>query len=922
MIATLARIVSKHEKYIVFFWTLTLVLSLPLANNMENVLIYSEARLLPNNVESIQVSKILSEEFPEVSKASIIIVIKHNVKDKALKEFVLKFKKRALNELSEVKEVLSIYEIYDKMITFYWNFMNKTKDEICKAAPNMTLTLHKALYYVYNNLTKLIKIISIYKTTSLVLENIIIYFININPIMAVIPAFKLSNIFNKFSLEKKLITELFVRLLKGEIPRNVLERLYDISIYGNREELIPLTFNLTKGFLSKEGYKIEEDILEIIFNMGPHPSEDVIEGTSKKLAEKMITRVLEKYPPPSFPEDIQYKYRSFLVNENYNVSLIYLFLRENYDIKEAKNDVRKIRSLLKDIASNYNLSLEYHVTGIPAFQADIEDITSSDVKRIDQVSVFLVIVLLILLLSSLLAPLVLLISVMYAIAISFATLYLIGSYLIDIHYLTRNLITPLLMGVGVDYSMYILYRFKEEIDRRKSIRDAIYDTVRFAGEGVVNAAFTVIVGFGALSASTFALLRNLGIAIVIPVFLALLTAVTFTPSILLLIGARMFWPAREQRGGVRTSYLKRAAEYAIRRPKLIIAMFILVTIISSIPLANLRRTYDYLELMPKVDSVNGFEIINEEFGSELISRAYVIVKFRDKVLLSGGVLDRKAYTTLKNVLNEIYSVIAGKNITVLSAISPEGKLLSYDEVVKSNITQFIGKSGKVSLITVGIPYSPFSHKAIDIVMSLREKLRDLKTITVLVGGEAASTADLSGLVDREFTHQIIPVALIGILLVLYVLTRSTTASLALIAAIGTSVSWSLALLTVVFQFMLGKEIYWLIPIMLVTALIGLGMDYGIFLLARVKEEAMKEGDKLKAIVKGVETTGLVITACGIIMAAALGSLVLSNMVTLQEIGFSLATAILMDTFLVRTLFLPSILSLIRLPVGRKEKQGN
>jgi len=921
MTTTLARIISRHEKYIVILWTLMLVLSLPLANNLEKVLIYTESKLLPGNVESIRVSRILAEEFPEVCKTGIVVVIKHDIKDQTLKSFVSEFKEKALYELSEVKEVFSIYDVYDKILSFYWDFMNKTRDQIYRTAPNMTLSLHKMLYLIYNNLIRLNKIFFIYKTISLALENTIICFTNINPIMTFIIVLKEVNSFQNLALKKKLIIELFTRLVGKDLPKKVLEKVYDIS-FKNKEELTFITFNLAKEILNREGYHVEESTLKEIFNIGPYPSKDIIEATAKKLAEEMMNNILKRYPPPKFPEEIPHKYKSLLVNQYYNVSLIYLFFREEYDTKEAKNDVRRARSLLNDLASSYNLSLEYHVTGILAFQVDIEDITSKDVKRIDQVTVALVVVLLVLLLSSLFAPIVPLISVIYAIIVSFAILYLIGSYLIDIHYFTRNLVTPLLMGVGVDYSMYILYRFKEELSKGKDVKDAISDTVRFAGEGVLNAALTVMVGFGALSASTFALLRNLGITIVIPVFLALLTALTFTPSILSLIGPRVFWPSRKQKTGVRTSYLRLTAEYAVKKPKLVIVIFILITVVSLIPLMNLRRTYDYLELMPEVDSIKGFKVLSKELGSELISRIYIVVDFKNNILVSEGKLHEKAYNTLKEVLNKIRNIVDSRNITVLSAISPEGNLLPYNEVTNYNVTQFVGKSGKLSLITVGIPHSPFSYEAISIVRKLRENLKSISDVTILVGGESASTADLSSLVDREFIYQIIPVALIGIFVVLYILTRSIPVSLALIAAIGTSVSWSLALLTVVFQSIIGKDVYWLIPIMLVTVLIGLGMDYGIFLLARVKEEIMKEGDKLRGIVKGVETTGLVITACGIIMAAALGSLVLSKMVTLQEIGFSLASAILMDTFLVRTLFLPSILSLTGLPTRKAGKRRN
>jgi RND superfamily putative drug exporter len=126
-----------------------------------------------------------------------------------------------------------------------------------------------------------------------------------------------------------------------------------------------------------------------------------------------------------------------------------------------------------------------------------------------------------------------------------------------------------------------------------------------------------------------------------------------------------------------------------------------------------------------------------------------------------------------------------------------------------------------------------------------------------------------------------------------------------------SILWSVGLLTIIFQFGIGIGIYWMIPILLFSLLMGLGMDYDIFLVSRIKEEVGRGKSDEDAIVKSVERTGLVITACGLILASALGTLMLSSSYILIESGFTLSVAIILDTFLVRIFLVPSIMMLLK-----------
>jgi RND superfamily putative drug exporter len=148
-------------------------------------------------------------------------------------------------------------------------------------------------------------------------------------------------------------------------------------------------------------------------------------------------------------------------------------------------------------------------------------------------------------------------------------------------------------------------------------------------------------------------------------------------------------------------------------------------------------------------------------------------------------------------------------------------------------------------------------------------------------------------------------------MILFLLLRSVFIPIRLILTILMSILWAVGFLILLFQFYIGMGIYWIIPILLFSLLMGLGMDYDIFLVSRIKEEVGRGRSDEDAIVRSVEKTGLVITACGLILAAALGTLMLSSSYILIESGFTLSLAILLDTFLVRIFLVPSIMMVLK-----------
>jgi RND superfamily putative drug exporter len=252
------------------------------------------------------------------------------------------------------------------------------------------------------------------------------------------------------------------------------------------------------------------------------------------------------------------------------------------------------------------------------------------------------------------------------------------------------------------------------------------------------------------------------------------------------------------------------------------------------------------------------------------------------------------------------------------------------------ISTMLGKDDtRAVLMSVTFKAEPFAKASIDTINSMRDTCARINAldpliVQAMVGGATASTYDISNLVQSDFNFMGMAVV-IGIYLVLMVVLGSIISPIRSIVTILLSISWTIATTMVVFQFIQGVTIIWMIPMVLLVMCLGLGMDYDIFITTRIREEVSKGRTNEDAIVHAMEHTGGVITACGIIMAGTFGSLMLSNGALLREFGFALMFAILLDATIVRIYLVPAIVSLLgkwnwyapgRLQrVGREEKMA-
>jgi RND superfamily putative drug exporter len=348
--------------------------------------------------------------------------------------------------------------------------------------------------------------------------------------------------------------------------------------------------------------------------------------------------------------------------------------------------------------------------------------------------------------------------------------------------------------------------------------------------------------------------------------------------------------------------------------------------------------------MGNPESIQGMNAMTSDFGAGKIMPTQVVIA--GDVVVYDNMTGTFNYAYLDAVDNITATIAADSMVQKVTGITrPYGEWVDYRNLsalpvetqtqIRTAMLQSMGSDSKSALLTVVLKDQPQKASAVSYMSTLRAELADAKatlpalaTSTILVGGSTAMLYDVSLDTSQQFANIEI-IVVIGIFAVLLVVLGSLLLSAFAVVSIAMSITWAFAATTLVFGDWLGKPILWLIPLILFVMLMGIGMDYNVFILTRIREEAHKGKDAKTAVVDAVDWTGGIITALALIMAGAFGSLMISSNAMLQEFGFALFLAVLLDAMVVRTYIVPAAVVLMgkwawwapgRLQrVGREEK---
>jgi RND superfamily putative drug exporter len=605
-----------------------------------------------------------------------------------------------------------------------------------------------------------------------------------------------------------------------------------------------------------------------------------------------------------------------------------LYIVTTSDFEESESAQASVKELRAQVAGLLTdpayADVEAYVTGTTAMSADTEFSAMDDVNNIDKITVLLVLIILGLYFRSFLTPFIPLLIIGVAVIVAFGFMGIISTQ-IDIFYLVMTFMGVIMLGAGTDYCVFMLSRYAEERSKGAEIKGSVMSAVEHAGKSIASSGTTAMIGFGSLMIIDNGIFRSIGIGTAACVFFSMLVALTLVPAVLTLAGDRLFWPRKIYMSGPGlTGKIWRGITHRVlKHSKAIFILALLITVPAVYIFSSMELGNDFVSMMPdNIESKAGYDLLNAEFGSGALEKGMVVATLPEDLRGTDGNYSASALDRVE-ALSAMLAATPGID-KVYSMTRPEGETIAYNdlgsykgvekEYYQNYMDNNTGIDGRTTLIYVAYNGSPFSMQASKATEDMKSEMKAYEGAnpgtTLLLGGSSVGVYEYQKLCTDKYTI-VIPVVLIGIFLVLVVLLRSIFTPARLVMTLLMSIAWTMATFILVFQEWLQASVYWILPIILFCVLMGLGVDYDIFLVTRIREEVYKGKSEEEAIEQAVESTGTIITLCGAVMAAAFGSMMISGTMMLKEFGFVLCLAIILDATLMRLVIVPAIMVLLK-----------
>ncbi|BDV31351.1 MMPL family transporter [Microbacterium terricola] len=580
---------------------------------------------------------------------------------------------------------------------------------------------------------------------------------------------------------------------------------------------------------------------------------------------------------------------------------------------DSTGDVADTVELLRQtIDSELPDGLEAWVTGPAGFTADLVEGFLGIDGLLLLVALLAVFVILIIVYRSPLLPVLVLMTSTFALCVALLTVWwLAKAEIVVLNGQVQGILFILVIGAATDYALLYVARFREAIGEGRRRWDAATHAWRGAFEPIVASGGTVIAGLLCLLLSDLASNRALGPIASIGIAFSVLSALTFLPALMALVGRAAFWPffpkpaepltvVDDPERPVRGLWPRQARLVARRaRPVWIICTVVLLA--ASVGITQLKA-----DGVPSSDLVlgasearDGQDVLADHFPAGSGSPVYVIVP-EDELAAAVGVLDDSDGIDSVSVASDDSptgqaAVELEGGEPVLTAVGPPG----------SPEPEATVSDGDVLLIAT-LTDTADSAAAEDTVRELRASFdEELGAGVALVGGTTATDVDTNDTSIRDRTV-IIPVVLVVILLILMLLLRAVLAPVLLILSVIVSFAAALGVSALVFNQVFGfPGADPAVPLYGFVFLVALGVDYNIFLMSRVREESLVHGTR-PGILRGLVATGGVITSAGLVLAATFAALGVIPILFLAQIAFIVAFGVLVDTFIVRSLLVPAV----------------
>jgi RND superfamily putative drug exporter len=613
----------------------------------------------------------------------------------------------------------------------------------------------------------------------------------------------------------------------------------------------------------------------------------------------------------------------------------------------AQNNDTAVKNLIDDLRSQITRAgppagMQVHLAGQVAINVDQQQQSGNTGNQVQGIALVFIIVLLLLIFRSVLAPFVTVIPALLSVTIAGPLVGEAAHAGLKVSSLSQLMLIVLVLGAGTDYGLFLVFRVRENLREGKDPKEAVRRALTRVGETITFSAFTVIAALLSLLAATFQIYSQLGIPLAIGIGTMLLAGLTLLPALLAVLGRAVFWPSKTRQGTGKAGWWGRTAASLVRRPAVpltigVIAFGALAVFVPSYKPGGFGGT---ISAPAGSDSAAGQALLNKHFPQSSANPTNLVYKLSSPVwdnpaplvaaerqILAGG-----QFTAVTGPLNPVGVALTPQEYTSLHALlgnanalpaTPSGALPGHVALATYQVyratAQYVSPDGRTIQFETGLKAGdPSTTAAMNAVPAVRttagQAVKTLGATDWGVGGEAPAFYDISQISDTDLIH-VVPIAIVVIGLLLILVMRSLVAPVYLIASVAISFFAALGTSVLVFMKIGGESgLTFILPFLMFVFLLALGEDYNILVMTRIREEAHKHPLR-KAVTTAINATGTTVTSAGLVLAGTFAVFAIvggsgSGGSQIRDVGIGLALGVLMDTFIVRTILVPCTVVLL------------
>lgn len=697
----------------------------------------------------------------------------------------------------------------------------------------------------------------------------------------------------------------------AELPENVsIDDLVGVLAYAFP---IPVRDNYVNASVLREKLSMvlidvivrEADPLNVLSNLIPYYN---VEDLDNKIIQEYLVEALREDNPLILYNGLtNYLYNKLFLNitsslkgrmisEDMRVFLIIINPRGEDEEEKAEN-AYKVVDIVRNILVKQGFNPEYvGVVGDNILGFEIKKYSREDIERIQLISMIGPVLIALIIIGGLLVTALPFLGIVASVTVSSGIIYLLACLdIISITSWSRMLMITTAFGLGMDYTSYIVLRFKEKLPQLRDPSITAQEALRYSFPAIIAAATTDIIGFAVMKlAWEFPLLASIGESVPIAIFVVLIVSLTLTPALLALFGDKkwFWWPHKIETG----RRVWRGFKLTRRRAMISIFLALILLSIGVYGLSIFKGSHDYIVFVPENSiGYNAYQELLKYFPAGKLMPIYIVYVLRENY----SVYDQEIWHNIREIRSEL--------LKINGVYEVYGPTYPGDKSCKA----YIGVDNKTFYLEIIVKPSPLSREGIELTREIRDYVK--KHVPsyyreVLVGGLPASSLEMEDLLNNVFWQRVFPVAFI---LMWFAMSLCFTSL------------WSglIALSTIIIGYLLGvilsssiasiydQPILWFLPLMTLPAVLGVGMDYNSFFMNRQRYEFRQGLDSYKASSTAISRVSHLVLGLGLIVTVSYAGLITGSSWGVRELGIALSTAVFTTTIMSSIFLTPAVLAL-------------